>query len=352
MIRTAVFPLLALMLAGAAPAEQPQRAVLPVHSGGRVVPAPDGSLSFGWPGVYLEGRFDGTAVRVRFDAPTDHLRLSIDGVEQAVFRAPGPVDTTIAALAAGDHVVRLEKLTETPAGGSRFIAFEAEGKPLAPRPRTRRIEFIGDSFTVGYGNSSPTTKCTAAEVHDRTDTSLAFGPLAAKALDADYRINAFSGFGMVRNYDGNARGQSLPAIYPRAIPGAVAPVVNDADWRPDVIVINLGINDFSTALRAGEPWTNAGALEAAYRARYNAFVSSLAGRQPQARFILMGSDAFFPQVKGSRRDYGPACPAGSPRCALPASISAAARDTRRSPTIAYSPRLSPAPSTAADPRCR
>ncbi len=285
------------MLAGAAPPEQPQRAVAPVHSGGRVVPAPDGSQSFGWPGVYIEGRFDGTAVRVRFDAPTDHIRLSIDGIEKSVFRAPGPVDTTIADLPAGDHVVRLEKLTETPTGTSRFIAFDVAGKPLAPRPRSRRIEFIGDSFTVGYGNRSTTTECSAQEVHDRTDTSLAFGPLAAKALDADYRINAFSGFGMVRNYDGNARGQNLPAIYPRTIPGDAAPLTSDAGWQPDAIVINLGTNDFSTALKPREPWTDTLALQAAYRARYSEFVSGLATRHPQARFVLMGSDAFFAQVE-------------------------------------------------------
>lgn len=297
MLRAAAFPLLALVLAGAAPPEPSQRAVLSVHSGGRVVAANDGSLSFGWPGVYVEGRFDGTAVRVRFDAPTDHIRLSIDGVERAVFRAPGAVDTTIAGLTAGEHVVRLDKLTETQAGSSRFIAFETVGKALPPRPRTRRIEFIGDSFTVGYGNTSPTTRCTGEEVHDLTNTSLAFGPLVAKALDADYRINAFSGFGMVRNYDGNVVGESLPFLYPRAIPGDAAPAANDAGWHPQTIVISLGGNDFSTALKPGEPWADKAALQTAYRDRYTSFVKELAGRQPQARFILAGSDLFFPQVE-------------------------------------------------------
>jgi lysophospholipase L1-like esterase len=297
MIRTAAFPLFALMLAGAAPPEQPQRAVLPVHIGGRVVPAPGGSLSFGWPGVYIEGRFKGTSVRVRFDAPDDFIRLSIDGTERKVFRAPGAVDTMIDGLSPGEHVVRLEKLTETQVGASRFIAFEVAGKPLVARPRSRAIEFIGDSFTVGYGNSSATTQCTGAEVHDRTDTSQAFGPLAAKALDADYRINAFSGFGIVRNYAGRVAGESLPFLYPRAIPGIASPAADDTDWRPQTIVINLGGNDFSTPLNPGERWADTAALESAYRERYTAFVTDLAARQPQARFILAGTDLFFPQVE-------------------------------------------------------
>lgn len=297
MIRAAAFPLLALMLAGAAPPDQPQRAVLPVHSGGRVVAAPDGNLSFGWPGVYIEGRFKGTSVRVRFDAPDDFIRLSIDGTEHKVFRAPGAVDTTIDGLSPGQHVVRLEKLTETQAGASRFITFEVAGKPLVARPRSRAIEFIGDSFTVGYGNSSATTQCTGEEVHDRTDTSRAFGPLAAKALDADYRINAFSGFGMIRNYAGRVAGESLPFLYPRAIPGNASPAANDTGWHPQTIVINLGGNDFSTALNPGEHWADAAALESAYRERYISFVADLAARQPQARFILAGTDLFFPQVE-------------------------------------------------------
>ncbi len=297
MIRAAAFPLLVLMLTGAAPPEPPRWVPLPVHIGGRVVVAPEGGVDFGWPGVYIEGRFEGTAVRVRFAARTDHIRVSIDGVERAVFRAPGEVDTVIDGLPPGAHVVRVEKLTESQTGASRFIAFEAVGTPLAPRPRMRRIEFIGDSFTVGYGNMSATTACTGEEVHDRTDTSQAFGPLTARALDADYRINAFSGFGMVRNYDGNVPGESLPFLYPRAIPGDAAPAAADAGWRPQTIVINLGGNDFSTALKPGEHWADTAALEAAYLGRYTAFVEDLAARQPQARFILVGSDLFFAQVE-------------------------------------------------------
>ena len=59
-------------------------------------------------------------------------------------------------------------------------------------------------------------------MHDTTDTQQAFGPLLAKRLDADYRVNAFSGHGIVRNYDGNSPGDSLPKRYSRAIPGEVS----------------------------------------------------------------------------------------------------------------------------------
>ena len=290
-----MFALLAAGLLFSAAESSP---LLPVHIGGRTVAAADGSRSFGWPGVYFEARFRGTAVRVRFDAPADHLRLSIDGKEHRVFRAPGAVDVTIDGLLPGEHHVRLEKLTESQSGSSRFIAFEAPGgTPLSARPRERQIEFIGDSFTVGYGNTSPGIVCTPQQVHALTDTSQAFGPLVASAIGADYRIHAYSGFGVVRNYDGNIPDQNLPLLYPRAIPGDAEPkAAADPAWKPNTIVIGLGGNHFSSPIKPGESWRNAETLRTAYRDRYARFVTELAVRNPEARFILTGADLFFADV--------------------------------------------------------
>ncbi|MEO6359867.1 MAG: lipase, partial [Sphingomicrobium sp.] len=210
---------------------------VPTHIGGRVIPETDGSVSFGWPGTYFEGRFRGTAVRVRFETPAEHMRLFIDGEEKLLSKRLRETDTIIRGLPSGDHVVRLEKLTESQTGGGRFLGFFTEGQPLAVKPRARRIEFIGDSFTVGYGNTSSTRTCPGTMVHDTTDTQQAFGPILAKRLDADYRINAYSGFGIVRNYGGGAPDSSLPAIYPRLKPDDAGHLeVQSPSWRPQLIV--------------------------------------------------------------------------------------------------------------------
>ena len=285
-----------LMMAAAAASAS----ALPVHVGGRAVRGPGGAAEFGWPGVYFEGRFRGRAVRVRFEAPAEHMRLLIDGEEKAVFKRPGRVDLLLDGLNDAEHDVRLEKLTESQTGGGRFLGFVAPAgvRPLPVHPRTRQIEFIGDSYTVGYGNTSPKRECSRREVHDLTDTQQAFGPLVARQLGADYRITAYSGFGIVRNYNGGQPELSLPAIYRRLKPDDAGRLeAADPKWRPRLIVINLGTNDFSTPLRPGEPWRDRQQLETAYRAAYADFVRQLHARQPQARFILMGSDAFFPQVE-------------------------------------------------------
>jgi hypothetical protein len=161
-----------IFLALAAVAMAPQETPLPVHIGGRVIREGAGGSGFGWPGVYFEGRFRGSAVRVRFEAPAEHMRLLIDGVEKLVFKQPGRVDMLLDRLPEGEHSSRLEKLTESQQGGGQFLGFLAPAgvRPLPPEPRARQIEFIGDSYTVGYGNTSPTRQCTQREVHDRTDT--------------------------------------------------------------------------------------------------------------------------------------------------------------------------------------
>ena len=295
MLRLCFF-LIAIACAATTAAQTP----LPVHVGGRAIHEADGSWRFGWPGVYFESRFRGTGIVVAVDTPTEFFRLTIDGVEKARLIGPGTARLAITGLPPGEHVARLDKLTESQEGGGRFLGFlpVAGDVPLAPPARARRIEYVGDSFTVGYGNASPGRTCTRQEVHDYTDTSRAWGPLVAARLGADYRIVAYSGIGVVRNYAGAMPDRSLPIIYDRLVPGDAAPLESDAaGWRPQLIVISLGGNDFSTPLHAGERWPDQDALRADWRAHYVAFVRRLMARQPQARFLLMGHDPFFADVE-------------------------------------------------------
>jgi lysophospholipase L1-like esterase len=285
-----------LLLAAAAP--------LPVNVPGRVLREAGGEIRFGWPGVYFESRFRGTAVRVRFEAPQEHMRLLVDGEQKLAVSKVGTVDVTLGGLPLREHVVRLEKQTESQSGGGRFFGFyPVEGAtPLAAPQRPRRIEFIGDSYTAGYGNTSPVRECSKTEVHDRTDTQEAFGPVLARRYDADYRVVAYSGIGIVRNYAGATPELSLPRIYARPTPDSAADAPADAGWRPQIIVINLGANDFSTPLHAGERWREAEGLRADYRRTYVGLVRRIAARQPQARFILMGSDEFIAEVRAVAAD--------------------------------------------------
>lgn len=286
--------MLALLLA-AALVQTP----LPLNIGGRVAPAPNGAYDFGWPGVYFEGRFTGASVEIAVDPGVEHLAVSIDGERKAELIKSGETRLKLDRLGPGEHVVRLDKLTESQTGSARFEGFfvDQAGRALPASARPRRIEFIGDSHTVAYGVRSATRDCTESQVHDLTDTSLSFAPILAARLDADYRIEAFSGRGVVRNYNGLTPGEPLPALFPRLIPGRAEPRIAANDpWKPEIVVIGLGTNDFSTALHPGEAWADEAALRRDYRDSYVAFIEGLKASRPGARFFLIQGDTFVDDV--------------------------------------------------------
>ena len=293
-MKTAALALFAPLSLSAAQA--PEGAMLSVYAGGRVT-VEGREMRAGWPGVYFEGRFQGTDVTAYVDPRGDFMRVLIDGKLFRMLTGPGLTKVKIADLAPGAHVVRLEKLTESQSGSSSFYGFFTSGTALPPLARKRRIEFIGNSHSVGYGDTSTTHECPGTQVHDTTDTQQAFGPVLARRLDAEYRVIAYSGYGIVRNYAGHKPGESLPFLYDRVIPSEAALAAADPAWRPQTIVINLGTNDFSTPLKPGETWADAAALRADYRASYVAFVRRLRAAQPQARFVLMAADAFRAEVE-------------------------------------------------------
>jgi len=247
-----------------------------------------------WPGTYFEARFAGSAVDVDLGSGEKHARISLDGREVADVMRPERPLLRIHGLPAGEHTIRVDIVSESRDGVQVFGGFAVPGaaRALQPRARTRAIEFIGDSYTVGYGAASAGLECSEDEIWRTTDNSLAFGPLVARCFDADYRNVAISGLGVVRNFS-NAAGDTLPAAYARLLPGDAASSIDadDPAWSPQLVVIGLGTNDFSTPVGAGERWKDAAALSAAFESRYVEFARSLHRRHPSASILLLASDA-------------------------------------------------------------
>jgi lysophospholipase L1-like esterase len=243
-----------------------------------------------WPGIYIEAEFGGPEILIRFDNTTDAFAVIIDGAEAAKILKPGDTVYRLGGLAKGWHRIRIEKNDESQdvAGnfGDMWIGPKEDTRLI--EPRVRQIEFIGDSYTAGYGNTSSKRECTKDEIWSTTDTQQAFGPLIAKHYDADYQVNAYSGIGIVRNYNGVAPRRNMPLLYRSALieDETVHPYA-DPKWDPAIVVIALGGNDFSTPVHAGEKWTSEDALTADYIASYVAFVQQVRASHPRARFILM-----------------------------------------------------------------
>lgn len=283
----------------------PRDALAGVRTAGRVEEA-SGAALYTWPGVYFEGRFRGTGVGIVLDDAVNDYDVQVDGATVAVLVQPGTTTYWVKGLAAGVHGVRLAKRTESPWAAGEFGGFTAApgGRLLgAPAARSRQIEFIGDSLTVGYGNLSTTRDCTANGGVDRnTDADLGFAAQAGRGLGADYQITAYSGRGMVRNYDGGEPGTDFRTYYDRGLQSVPGDVWQQPrSWRPQLVVVNLGTNDFSTPLHAGEQWATQDDLVSAYRTAYLGFLDKLRARYGPRTTIVVSAHAFsgnpaFPQA--------------------------------------------------------
>ncbi len=262
---------------------------LPMSIGGRVQKTSD-AYTYQWPGTYFETAFDGQAVYFNVGKGDEILHVTVDGQASAPVVKPAPGLYGVEGLAKGKHTVRIEVVTESQAASDAFGGFSAaaDARPVAVEARARQIEFIGDSHTVGYGNISTTRDCTTDDVWKTTDNSVAFGPVTARHYNADYQVNAISGHGIVRNYNGFA-GDPVPVAYPYVLLNHDT-LYQDATWQPQIIVIALGTNDFSTPLNAGEKWTTRDQLHADYEATYGKFLKDLRARNPKAYFILWATD--------------------------------------------------------------
>jgi len=250
--------------------------------------------------VSIRVRFDGDALDMRLRdygtgtaTTTNHYNIVVDGASTVIEVSPNKEVYELARnLPAGEHTVEIQKRVESNGGSGKgeLLGLRVRnGTQLLPvAAYARKIEFIGDSITCGYGNELSTM--TPDQFHYTTKNSntwLAYGAVTAKNIGAEYMGVSYSGRGMYRNYGGGA-GEALPGLYLRTLPDdAASPVWEVARYQPEIVVVNLGTNDFSPG----------GVDRAAYRAAYLAFLGKLREYYPAAAIITavgpMMSD-FFP----------------------------------------------------------
>lgn len=255
------------------------------------------NYTYQWPGSYFRAAFRGSRVYFRVGDGQEILHVMVDGQQQAVLKKPAPGVYEVEGLSKGKHRIGLFVATESQAGPDTFggFALPSGEKALRLPQRKRQVEFIGDSYTVGFGNLSASRTCSNDKIWRDTDDILAFGPRTARHYGADYQVNAISGRGVVRNYDG-FHADTLPQAYPYVLFNKKQ-TYEDPRWRPQVIVIGLGTNDFTTKLHAGEPWKTRAALHADYDATYSKFLRMLRARNPHAYMIVWAADVANGEVE-------------------------------------------------------
>lgn len=251
---------------------------------GRYARGKDGTLRFGYSGAGVKARFRGTSVAVVL-RETPHNReyhgryaVRIDGHEVGTLVAePERERYDIASgLSPTEHTVELLRRTEGFVSTGEFVQFDfGEGHLLAPaceRPR-KRVLFIGDSVTAGFGVRGPGPDCDFRPEFE--DFFASFAAQSSLMLGADAHVVAWAGHGVLRN-DSGAADNTIPQIFERAVPTDPASIWEHTSFSPDAVVVLAGAND----LVAGTP------DEDEFVMAYVKFLQRVRSLHPNARVVL------------------------------------------------------------------
>jgi len=287
---------------------------------GRIDNSKPDNVVFAWSGVSIKAKFQGTAIDAvikngpyllyengqlpkptdaNFNEKTNFFYVIIDGTIQPtkLKLIPSQSAATTYQLARGltdgVHTIELVKLTEAHCGKVEFQGFMLEsGKTLlTPDPLpSRKVEFIGNSITCGYGNEVSYTAAQLTTIQGfnavNENNYMAWGYITARNLTAQYSCVAISGRGLYRNNFGTTT-STIPLVYDNIIEDNASPAWNHTRYTPNVIVINLGTNDFSAETAEIFGWGGPGWLvdRTTFVNTYINFVNKLRGYYPDATII-------------------------------------------------------------------
>lgn len=202
--------------------------------------------------------------------------------------------------------IRLVKLSENAFSKVGVLSFSANGKLTATKPCSeRRIEFVGDSITCGFGIEG-------RSVCDNFKTStenplINYASLTANELGAEYQLTSWTAIGV---YSNSVKDESvtepdnawtMPVIYDytdKAVDGMLGNEPEKWDFSrfaPQLIVVNLGTNDKDFTRGIPE-------RTAAFENCYREFIAHIREKNPQAHIICalgaMGRE-LLPQVENA-----------------------------------------------------
>ena len=217
-------------------------------------------VSYDWSGTYFRVKFNGPYLAMKCsDSKNSWFNLWIDkemtptADRKFLVAAKDTLIVLAEGLGKGEHEIILQKRTEGEQGRFTVHSFVSEGEILQANGRKERhIEFIGDSYTCGYGTESASGN--DPFLPETENCNLTYATIAARYFNADYNLVSHSGQGVCRNYDDYRPGYNMPDRYTQ-----VFDEDPDLKWtpdmaphRPDIVVIYLCTNDFSTARQPHE----------------------------------------------------------------------------------------------------
>lgn len=259
-----------VVLRSARPAEAQTVVESPSRWVGRTEPA---TRRFGWPGSGFEIAFVGSELSVTLQTDASRYLTVISGEQHYRLKLkPGTNDyRVLQSLGSQPHLVRVIVSSEG-ASPVTFLNGTIDGElSSAPAPG-RKLLVIGDSISAGYGVLGDDARCVPRP--DNQDFDRTYGAALGRRFDAEVVAAAFSGNGLVRNYNDVQRA-TMSTLYSATLPDGRRQAPDD---DADVVMILLGTND----------WTQ-GSRPPSFVGSYIDLLTDLRGANPRAQiYALIG----------------------------------------------------------------
>ena len=238
-----------------------------------------------WSASSITVAFVGTALEVKIRTNNVlFLDVFVDGEEDPSFAISIAASKktsmvpAVSGLPYGTHVVTLYKRVSSNFGDWYFYGLRVLGqvdKELLPKAPERKIEFIGNSITCGSDVLIPEQGQETAP--DYESSYYSFSGQTAKALGAETHTICSVAHGLTVNFDGS-KSMLLPFVYEWTGTDTLSAVAWDhAKWHPDVVVMNLGTNDFASGVVDSAEFVNV-AVD---------FVQRIRSYHPEAKIVLL-----------------------------------------------------------------
>ncbi|MFT3825369.1 MAG: SGNH/GDSL hydrolase family protein [Chitinophagaceae bacterium] len=234
------------------------------------------------PGAYMVAKFKGTSCsviindEVLYGTSHNYLEIIVDNWQPVRLQMTGKTDTIQVAKALPDreHIVVICKNTEAGIGYIEFAGIICKQlMPLPPKP-SRKIEFIGNSITCGFGADMSAIPCGKGQWYDQHNAWLAYGPLTARTFGAQWHLSSVSGIGLIHSCCNMTI--TMPQVYDKVNMRTDSLAWNTNDYHPDLITVCLGQND---GVQDSTTFCSA----------YVQFLERLRGYHPKATIICLTS---------------------------------------------------------------
>ncbi|MEN9909885.1 MAG: hypothetical protein RLZZ540_3044 [Bacteroidota bacterium] len=298
MFKTKIVIILGFFISFNAIAQKETKQKSTFHYSGRVENLTDNKVILISSASSVSFEFEGNSCSIylqSFSYNHNYVSLELDGTYIGRFRIEKHAKQSLPVIVTKNkktHYLTIYKSTEAKNGGVLFAGTTAKViKSYASNKK--KIEFIGDSITCGFGNDTMEIPCGTGEWFDQHNAYWAYSTIVSRSLTTDFVLSSVSGIGIYRNWNDEHKDEAIiPEVYENLYLNKDTSKPYDFAFQPDLVSICLGTNDLSNGDEKKErlPFN-----EEKYISNYINFIKTVYKHAPNSRIVLLTS----PMVSGN-----------------------------------------------------